>query len=72
MNIEKACDRIRGKRNELRLSQEELAKKLDITARAYNFKENNKTRFTLEEIIKLLEIFNCNFDDIFLDSNVRK
>lgn len=67
MDMQKACDRIRGKRNELRMSQEELASKLNITARAYCFKENNRTSFTLKEILELLKIFNCKFDDIFLE-----
>ena len=67
MNMQKACDRIRGKRNELRLSQEALADKLHISARAYNFKENNKVRFTLDEILILLDLFGCKFEDIFLE-----
>jgi DNA-binding XRE family transcriptional regulator len=67
MNMQKACDRIRGKRNELRLSQEALADKLHISARAYNFKENNKVRFTLDEIMILLDLFGCKFEDIFLE-----
>jgi DNA-binding XRE family transcriptional regulator len=66
MDMQKACDRIRGKRNELRLSQEALADKLHISARAYNFKENNKVRFTLDEIMILLDLFGCKFEDIFL------
>ena len=67
MDMQKACDRIRGKRNELRLSQEALADKLHISARAYNFKENNKVRFTLDEIMILLDLFGCKFEDIFLE-----
>ncbi len=58
--------KIRGKRCELHLSQEDVAKELSITVKTYNLKENGKSEFTLEEVRKLLKLFNCNFEDIFL------
>lgn len=58
--------KIRGKRSELHLSQEDVAKELSITVKTYNLKENGKSEFTLEEVRKLLKLFNCNFEDIFL------
>ena len=58
--------KIRGKRNELHLSQEDVAKELSIAVKTYNLKENGKYEFTLEEVRKLLMLFNCNFEDIFL------
>lgn len=58
--------KIRGKRSELHLSQEDVAKELSITVKTYNLKENGKSEFTLEEVRKILKLFNCNFEDIFL------
>ncbi len=57
--------KIRGKRSELHLSQERTANELGITLKTYNLKENGKADFTLEEAIRLLELFNCKFEDIF-------
>ena len=61
------CPKVRGKRNELKLSQEYVSKQLGITLKTYNLKENGKSDFTINEIVKLLEIFKCKFEDIFLD-----
>ena len=58
--------KIRGKRSELHLSQEDMARELGISVKTYNVKENGKSEFTLEEARKLLKIFNCKFEEIFL------
>lgn len=58
--------KIRGKRNEMRLSQEDIARELGITVKTYNLKENGKAEFTLDEVRVLLKIFDCRFEDIFL------
>lgn len=65
MNTKIMCDKIRGKRNEKRLSQEDVALKLGISTRAYNFKENNKTNFKVEELFNLANILKCNINDFF-------
>lgn len=65
MNAKQVCDRIRGKRNEKRISQEEIASKLGISTRAYNYKENNKVNFKVEELYVLADILGCNITDFF-------
>ncbi len=58
--------KIKGKRNELGLTQTEMAKLLDIELCTYNLKEQGKRDFTIKEAIKMCKIFNCKFEDIFL------
>ena len=58
--------KVRGRRCELRLSQEEVAKELGISMKTYNLKENGKNDFTLEEAQKLIRLLDCKFEDIFL------
>lgn len=57
-------------RAEYNLSMREMAEKLNISKNAYFRKENGYTTFYLDEIRKILEIFNCNFDDIFFKKDV--
>lgn len=59
--------KLKGKRVEKGLTQEKMAAKLGMTKKTYNFKENGKYIFRLDEIKKILEILDCNFEDIFLD-----
>ena len=59
--------KIRGKRCELKISQREMAEKLGIAGPTYTKKENGQTDFTLEEAKKLCQLFNCKFEDIFLN-----
>lgn len=59
-------------RAEYNLSMEDMAKKLNISKNAYFQKENGYTPFYLEEIKKILDIFNCNFNDIFFKNNVNQ
>lgn len=65
MNAKQVCDRIRGIRNEKRITQEKLALKLGISARAYNYKENNKVNFTIDELYTIASILGCNITDFF-------
>ena len=58
--------KVRGRRCELRISQEEAAKELGIATKTYNLKENGKNDFTLEEAQKLIKLLDCKFEDIFL------
>ena len=67
MNIERISRRIKGIRTECGLTQIQMAKLMNITPKTYNFKENNKYEFTISEIIKMSEIFNCKVSDIFLE-----
>ena len=56
-----------GKRNELGLNQEQMAEKLGISKNNYCLKEQGKLDFNLTEVKKILEIFKCEYNDIFLD-----
>ena len=60
--------KLKGKRVEQGLTQEYISKKLNIDKSAYARKENGQVQFRLDEVKKILEILNCNFEDIFLDS----
>ena len=65
MDLKTMCNKIRGKRSELRITQKEMALRLGISERAYNFKENNKVNFTVEEVITIANILQCNINDFF-------
>lgn len=47
------------------LQQEDMAKLLEISLRAYNFKENGRNFFTIAEIEKIMEYFNLPYEEIF-------
>lgn len=64
--------KLRGIRNEKGYSMEDVAYKLGITKDCYFRKENGKTDFYLYEVRKLLELFNCKFEDIFFDTVVNR
>ena len=57
--------KLKAKRVERCLTQEELAEKLDINTATYNRKENGIVDFTLTEIQELMDILDCEFNDIF-------
>lgn len=57
-----------GKRNEKRITQEDMAKKLGISKNNYNLKENGKLDFNLSEVKKILDILDSEYNDIFLQS----
>ena len=65
MDLKTMCNKIRGKRNELRITQKEMALKLGISERAYNYKENNKVNFTVQEVVTIANILQCNINDFF-------
>ena len=63
-------NKIRGYRNMLGLTQEQLGKKLNISRQSYHNKESGKTRFTDSEKMTfknlLIPLFpNINLEDIF-------
>lgn len=72
MDTKEICNKIRGKRNEKRITQEEMASRLGMTIKTYNFKENGKAEFSMSEIAGILNILECKFTDIFLDNKVSK
>lgn len=57
------------KRVIMELTQREVAQKMNINVKSYNFKENGKSKFKVEEIKKIKEILSLTEDevrDIFL------
>lgn len=57
-------DELRQLRNERRLSQNDVAKKLCLSKNAYAKLENGETKITLERIVKLAEIFEINIMEL--------
>lgn len=48
------------------ITQEEMAKSLNITTFTYRNKEKSKIPFNADEMYQLARYFNMNIDDIFL------
>lgn len=59
--------RLRAKRVELGLRQEDMANKLGITLTTYSLKECGKREFSASEVLRILVILNSKFEDIFLN-----
>ena len=67
--------RLKGRIKEYYKSQEDFAKKLKLTNTALNYKLNNRTRFSYDElnlIINLLKIRDDEILDIFFTEEVSK
>ena len=64
-------DKLKGKMTEKHMSQEKMAKSLGITVQAINAKLNGRSKFTLEEVVKITEILSLKDPvDIFFTPNV--
>lgn len=53
------------KRKELDMSQREVAQKLNICKRSYEYKELQKRQFTEHEIQKLMTVLDADFNELF-------
>jgi transcriptional regulator with XRE-family HTH domain len=62
--------KLKAKRVEKMLTQEEISKKLGMSIGSYNRKETGKLDFTLSEIQELMYILDCDFDDLFFKKDV--
>ena len=60
-------NKLKAKRVEQGITQTEIAKMLGVETCTYNSKELGKRIFNITELIKLLSILHCKFEDIFLD-----
>ena len=49
------------------LKQQDVANYLGITVSVYNYKENGKRKFSIDEAIKLARLLKCDIEDIFLN-----
>lgn len=66
-------DKLKGKMAEKHMSQEKMAKNLGITVQSFNAKLNGRSKFTLEEVVKITEILSLKDPvDIFFAPNIPK
>ncbi|GAB2022260.1 hypothetical protein RyT2_13340 [Pseudolactococcus yaeyamensis] len=54
------------------LTQEDIAKELEITAQSYRNKELGKSEFKQSEMFAIARMFGKELDEIFLDASPRK
>lgn len=62
---EEISNNIRAERNRIRLSQEEVASKLDVSLKTYNSYETNAKSLNASMLFKLSQILDCKVDDFF-------
>lgn len=58
--------RLKGLMAENNLNQDAMAKKLGLSYAAFNRKFNGKDEFRMSEILKIMEMFDKTFEEIFL------
>ena len=63
------ADRLKRRRKELKLSQDDVAKKLGITRQGYSHYETGRNEPDNETLIKLSEILNCSTDYLLGKTN---
>lgn len=57
------------------LYQHDIADKMGVSLKSYNFKENGKVSFTVDEILKVIECLELTFEeanDIFFSNKLPK
>lgn len=59
--------RLKAKRVERGYTQSDVANALGMCLATYCHKEKGKYDFTLNEILKLVKVLDCKFEDIFLE-----
>lgn len=64
--IEFNLNKLRGTLVEHHMTQEKLAELLGVTKKTINHKLNNKTSFTIEEIVKLFNYIKIDKDNIHI------
>ena len=64
-------NRIKNLREELNITQQELADKLNCSKSVIGLYENDRRKPSLEVLLKLSEIFNCSIDYILGKSDIR-
>lgn len=56
-------------------SQKDIADEIQISEKAYNFKENGRTQFTRTELLGITQYLNLDLDqvnEIFFENNITK
>ena len=64
--------KLRGMRYEKGYSMQDMAEILNITKNCYFRKEKGYTDFNLSEVRRILELFDCNYEDIFFERTVNQ
>lgn len=64
-------NRIKQLREDNQITQEELAKKLNLSKGIISLYEKEERKPSLEILVKLSEIFNCSIDYILCKSDIR-
>lgn len=64
IKYEQIGERIRSRRNQLKLTQQQICTKIDTTQTHYSNIENGKTGLSLEMLLKLCEILDVSADYI--------
>lgn len=64
-NVEKILKKIREVRRQKGLSHENMAHELDISPSAYNKMERSETTLSLERLLKIKQILDLPFSDLF-------
>lgn len=59
-------NKLKGKRVEKGLTQDDISRLINMERATYVRKENGKAKFNLDEINKILDVLDCKFEDIFL------
>lgn len=54
------------RKNQKKMTQEQMAKYLGIATKTYRSKELGNTEFTMDEMFEIARLFNKKVDDIFL------
>ena len=62
------ANNIRAERNRVRLSQEEVAKHLNISTRTYMKYENDARLVTATTLLELSRLFNCNVSVFYVQA----
>lgn len=65
-------NKIKNLREELNLTQQELADKLNCSKSVIGLYENESRKPSLEILVKLSEIFDCSIDYLLGKTNIRK
>ena len=63
--IEEKFENIKELRKYKRLTQIEMSKLLNMSLRNYRSKENGKLPFNQLEMIKIIRVFNLNYEETF-------
>lgn len=64
-------NKLKGKMREKKYTQATLAKKLDITTQSLSAKLNNRSQFTLSEVVKMIDVLEIeNPAKIFFAPNI--